>query len=181
MIYIFLDNDGVVNSLSKKPPKQNTGWLGAWSRVFVESSRGKSWPMLWSHELIAQLELLNQRDDVQFVVLSTWRQAAKDTVFPLMGLNTEGWPVLDAENVSDSYTGGWMTKSSKWWKLTEVEDFVHDKPAEDRFVWLDDDLRYEDGAHKFASTGHDFLLVAPEQTHGLTQTHIDRILKFINN
>lgn len=174
MFYVFLDMDGVINAISKKPPVQNTGWAGEWKTEKVEG-----WDILWSTELIDHLNFLNTLEDVQIVVLSTWRTKAVEHLFPAFGLEAkEDWVVLDPDGVSHGYAGGWRF-NTQWWKLTEVQNFVDDHHG-DRFIWLDDDINLSAAALDYVENHSEILAIAPQSAHGLTSGHVKAIMDFIN-
>lgn len=174
MFYVFLDVDGVINAISTKPPVQNTGWTGEWKTEKVEG-----WNILWSTELIEHLNFLNTLDDVQIVVLSTWRRRAVDHLFPVVGLKAkEDWVVLNDVEDGHGYTGGWGSMG-KWWKLDEVRDFVDAHP-EDKFIWLDDDIGWDKTAREYVENHPEILAISPQTPHGLTSGHVKAIMDFIN-
>ncbi len=175
---IYIDVDGVINSLSRSAPKQNTQWLGEWKSEYVKV-HGSKYMILWSTELIHQLNLLDKRDDVEFIFLTTWQDSATTILAPLTGLNALNWKVLYPEHEDDIYD----TKT--WWKLTaiknDLEDMVEDDIDYDQVVWIDDDLQYDKSSLDWAKTQEkDFLLVPPISVLGLTQKQISVIIDFID-
>lgn len=172
MTTIYLDVDGVLNSLSKNPPKKMTGWEGDWNKVKVTISDGNSYPILWAEELIQALNDLDSREDVTFKWLTTWQDDAVSSLSPVIGLGAD-WEVLHGDNVYHSFT-------EDWWKLKAIREDI-DKTQPERVVWIDDDITYDKKTWSFLQEKGDTLYsVAPVSTLGVTKKQINGILEFIN-
>lgn len=170
---IYIDVDGVINSLSRKPPKNSTNWHGTWRQKNVQLHGGK-YVILWSTELVEAINALDTRDDVEFVFLTTWQESATTILSPLTGLNSLYWDVLHplTEDAEDDLVN--------WWKLDTIkEDLEIRKP--DQFIWLDDDIAYDLKAQDWLSTLEtDVLAIAPVSVLGITKKQIDVIINFID-
>lgn len=167
---IYLDIDGVINSLSKSAPKMNTQWLGEWGQEKVIG-----YPILWSLELIDHLNDIAIKEDVQFVILSTWQDHAINDLAPVVNLNaTDTWDVLYPENQEDLYSF-----QNGWWKLHAIKKDV-ELYNPDKIIWLDDDISFESPAIKWITEQAEKILsICPYSTHGLTKKHIHDIINFI--
>ena len=163
---IYIDMDGVLNAISTKPPKQNTQWYGDWNTATV-----KGYPILWSTELIAELNTLSERGDVQFIVLSTWREEALTVLAPVLGLNTHGWDFIHVPDTS-------MFVYSAWWKLEEIQTHLEESKPE-KAVWIDDDILYYQPAMDWGYSVSNLKIVCPHTPHGLSKPHLSGIIKFL--
>lgn len=164
---IYLDIDGVINARSRKPPKQNTGWLGDWKQETI-----MGYPILWSIELIERLNALADREDVQIKWLTTWQEQAISDFTPGTGINGAEWPYFSAtENDLFSYR--------YWWKLTAIARDV-DETKPEKVVWIDDELPNQFLAQAWLSENISTILgIGPESTHGLSAKHLWQIEKFL--
>jgi hypothetical protein len=170
---IYIDIDGVINSLSRKPPKNNTNWHGTW-RQKIANVHGGKYVILWSTELIEALNMLDTRDNVEFVFLTTWQESATTIFSPLTGLNSLYWDVLHPEDPDD------IEDFTNWWKLDMIKKDLETR-EHDQFIWIDDDLEYEREAKYWLSTlEKDVLAIAPVSVLGITKKQIDVIINFID-
>lgn len=179
----YLDVDGVINAFSSKAPTTNTEWCGEWSEgvAEVENAGGfggwatgptySQYRMFWSHELIHRINKIAQYDSVNIIWLTTWADDAPKTISPLMGLDGQNWEVLK---------GGDPMDMQNWWKFKLIREHV-EQTKPDKIIWTDDDLGYEHDARIWVRLSKNVLGITPNSSHGLTKTHINSILYFINN
>lgn len=172
MTTIYLDVDGVLNSLSKNPPKSMTNWTGEWCKERVTISDGSTYPILWATELIDSLNTLAAREDVTFKWLTTWQDDAVNYLAPVLGLGSD-WTVLHGNNVYHSL-------SEDWWKLKAISHDIEDTQPE-KVVWIDDDIRYDKKTWTFLmNQGETIHAVSPVPVLGVTKKQVDGILEFID-
>jgi hypothetical protein len=168
MINIYMDFDGVINAMSGRAPKSNTGWP-KW-----ELAKVTGFPILWSPTLIEFIHLLDVRPDVTIKWLTSWCEDAPKELSPLLGIGAD-WPVLGTL-FDTEHRGGLETH---WWKLEYLlRDVEETKP--DKIVWLDDDIVYDRWAAVYTRDTANLLAITPNTHHGLTVRHINDINTFIN-
>jgi hypothetical protein len=144
---LLLDVDGVLNPIGGGPPPGYTRDDSNGFRV-TWSARHR----MWLRELAKYYEM---------VWATTWEHKANEAFAPLLGL-----PQLDVIEFTSKRQG-------ETWKLTDVKDFVGDRPCS----WIDDDL-YND-AHAWADNrGIPTLLIRPMSSVGLTQAHVSDLEEF---
>ena len=165
---IYLDVDGVINAISGNPPKANTQWTGEWSKEKIED-----WWILWSHELVENINLLAARDDVTVKWLTTWQELAPKELCPVTGIQGQSWEVLYGDIHSHGYMG------ADWWKLDAIQEDL-DKERPDKAVWIDDDIYMFRRAMDWAENHPEIRVVCPTMAHGVTKKHINGIIEFIN-
>lgn len=172
--YILLDIDGVVNALSDKPPRQNTGWLGSWSTNSV-MAKTRAYKILSSDELVDNLNRIVRKPGVEAVVASTWQNLALTNLFPAVGLSfpQEAVQVFQKENQAT----GWGYESSNAdgfsWKLDNLKTLVASSDPEDTFFWLDDDIRYHRQSMEYLRVETRIKAISPDMLHGLTRKNIE--------
>lgn len=165
---VYLDVDGVINAVSGKPPRQNTGWEGEWSREEV-----MRFFILWSHELVDGLNELALRDDVTVKWLTTWQELAPKELCPVTGIQGQSWEVLYGDLESHGYM------DHRWWKLDAIqEDF--DKEQPDKAVWIDDDIFMYRDAMDWTENHPEIHVVCPTMAHGVTKKQFNGIIEFID-
>lgn len=164
MNYLILDCDGVVSSTFSRPPREYTGWNGAWTAYRID---GQS--VLWSHELVAALRRLNERDDLTILWNTDWQaginefaRVARLPVFDYLPATIE-----DIETVSP------------WWKVPLVQSIYSYNPNS-KIVWADDGIPFNAEARAFVNGKENLLAVAPDTNFGLTKAHIKIIEDFLN-
>lgn len=167
---IYLDVDGVLNALSfTNPPKDVVGWDEWESKVVAGFS------IQYSPQLIAELNLLSERDDVEFVWLTTWREMAGELIAPALGLKGENWVYLTDGKSAGGYSyNSWVV----WWKLITIQEHVTNSHT--NFVWIDDDLFMNPDALSWVRGFKNGMSICPRPTHGLTRDDVSAILRFIN-
>ena len=164
---IYLDLDGVINALSRKPPRQNTQWLGEWKQETIEG-----YPILWSVELVENLNTLAEREDVQFVFLTTWRELASTSFGPQVGLKCGDWEFIDESDDK-------LMDTQRWWKLDRIAEHI-EKTKPEKVVWIDDDLAWDAKAHLWLSKQSNVIGISPMRVHGLAKKHLWMITNFLD-
>jgi hypothetical protein len=164
---IYLDVDGVLNAVSKKHPSISaTGW-DKW-----ETAPVNGWPILWSPELIAELNELAARDDVTFKWLTTWTDDAAKVLSPAIGINGQEWEVLHGDQHA------WGGKRG-WWKLEAIQkDILETMPGQ--FIWIDDDISAEREAIDWVTGRDNGYAISPFTSWGLTREHLTEIQALID-
>jgi hypothetical protein len=171
---IYLDIDGVINSLSRNPPRQNTGWPGEWKQEIVTVDRERYF-ILWSVDLINFLNIIDTIENVEFIFLTTWEDSATTVFAPLVGLNALNWRILHPEHEDDIYD------AKNWWKLTAIKNDLANNEF-DQVIWIDDDIAFDPASQIWAENYEkDILVISPYSTHGITRKQISVIINFINN
>lgn len=176
---IYIDVDGVINVLSKRPPRSMTGWEGDWSREPVTTLGGDTWPIHWSHELVDHLNALADREDVTIKWLTTWEHSAPRKLSPVVGINGENWEVLEKTYETKL---GWHSTPLGWWKFDLIRYDIRVADVE-KFVWIDDDLSYYREAalwSKDLEAKGTALAISPSTNLGMTKQDIDDIIEFID-
>lgn len=166
---IYIDVDGVINAVSGKAPKQNTGWLGEWKQ---ESIAG--YPILWSTELIDRLNALDAREDVEFIWLTTWRSLAPQVLSEAIGLNGQDWDYVDAPDED-------LENLNHWWKLAAIRRKRKLRHVDvSKSVWIDDDIYYESAASAWVrDEWPNLLAISPNSYHGITRKQMESIEEFL--
>jgi hypothetical protein len=164
MSTIYLDVDGVINAVSKNSPALKiTGWQ-KWATKKISG-----WQILYSPELIDELNRLAELPSVTFKWLTTWEDEAANELSPATGLNGQEWEVLHGDQHA------WHGRD--WWKLQAIREDVASN--NDRFIWVDDDISAEPEALNWVKSEGGGLVISPNTTHGLTRSHIEKISRFI--
>ena len=186
---IFLDIDGVINAMSSGYPKQNTGWRewdtayvsfkevpSSTSALLVNAEPKNGFRITYSPELLRELEALAARPDVDIVWLTTWCNDARTHLCPAVGLAGDKWDVLGREEMEyDPWS------RAHWWKCIAARKFWELGSRDgQKFVWLDDDLKYQrDAAEWLREIGGSALAISPNSLHGLSVKHLEQIKSFI--
>ena len=168
MVTVYLDVDGVINAVSNNPPRVNTQWSGDWSKTEV-----LGFPILYSHELVQNLNELAEREDVTIKWLTTWQERAAQDLSPLIGIDGQDWEVMYGD-INDH----WFT-TGRWWKLDAIREDI-EKTSPDKVVWIDDDLGYDRNAQEWLRYRSDIHVVSPIMQHGVTKKQFSGIIEFIN-
>ncbi|TFD28667.1 hypothetical protein [Cryobacterium lyxosi] len=172
---LYLDVDGTVSPIGTSPP-QGSGWA-EWG-----SGRAFGFHVIWAPGLIAELNLITARDDVQPVWLTSWEDYAASDLAPVTGLHAGDWPVLPLrERNMDS-------GSMKLHALVEdVESQNRAGNHIDRIVWLDDMCDEEDEWEQddeprpelTVRLGIPVLRLRPLTNIGLTPDHMAQVRAFL--
>lgn len=172
VVIVYIDVDGVINSLGIAPFKELSGWHGDWSEAPVEDLR-----ILWSRELIEALNRLSALEHVIFKWVTTWEEDTR--ILPdLMGLNSQGWDVIKAFSKADHHS-----RANGWWKFQAIQrDFVAEQPA--KIVWIDDELVKDLGSRIWIEALNDIgqgFGISPEGHVGLTRADMEQLEAMISN
>lgn len=155
---VFLDVDGVVNAVHFQTPP---GW--EWPDEATVGANG--FGIRYSPTLVARLNALAARPNVQMHWLTTWEHDARTELSPKIGLDGEHWPVIGTElHYSNELGDG-------WWKWHAIRDFV-DENQPTRVIWIDDDLTYDRKAMEWLAAHHEVFWVCPKTHRGLTPSEM---------
>lgn len=128
---IFLDVDGVLNAVTKKPdPSQWPEWRDAECMGFT---------IRYAPEVGRRLGALAALPGVELRWLTTWEHDANEWIAPLFD-----WPkalVMERHDI-EAHRSGLLVATSGWWKFDEVKALHEEDPVP--FVWIDDDLGFAD-------------------------------------
>jgi hypothetical protein len=163
MIDIYYDIDGCINAFSNKPPRANTFWKGEWDSAKIEGL-----PILWSKELVDEINALDARSDVRSIWLTDWQELAASDFAPQTGIHGVSWPVLTGD-----------VQSYPWWKLEAIQTSI-EQGNPDKIVWIDDNLKYSKEVVAWLKDHPEIHTVTPQPNHGVTKKQISGIIEFIN-
>lgn len=161
---LLLDIDGTINAFSGRPPKRNTHWTGDWSREKVAGE----W-VLWSHELVEALTQLSSRDNLRIVWLTDWRRMALEFGAAV------GLPEFDYIDATEDEV---KPDAADWWKLPHAKKSWLDSS---KVVWLDDGIQYHPKSHWWELGRDRLLTISPNQYHGLTRKHMEKVNEFLDS
>ena len=173
---LYLDVDGKVSPIGTGPP-QDSGWA-AWG-----SGRAFGFDVIWATGLIAELNSITARHDVQPVWLTSWETYVASDLAPVTGLNAGDWPVLKVRGRNPDH-GSVKLQAL----LEDVEQQNRVGNHVDRIVWLDDmcdndDEWEEDHEPRPDLTvilGIPVLRLRPLLKIGLTPDHMTQVRDFIS-
>jgi hypothetical protein len=157
---IFLDIDGVLNSVKS-----------------MTESDDRKWSDEPSIENIGWLNLIIEKTDAKIVISSTWRHGNHaslfDRYFHALGIIGE---VIDITPRLDSYRGAeikcWLIEhASKIVKYKDSQWCIYKEPIES-FVIIDDDSDMEDLIEN---------LVLVDNKTGLSKENAEKAIKILNN
>lgn len=160
---IYWDVDGCINAFSNKPPRANTFWKGEWDSAKIEGL-----PILWSKELVDEINKLDERSDVQSVWLTDWMDLAHKSLVPATDIKGSDWKVLTGD-----------VHEYPWWKLAAIQTHI-EETAPDKIVWIDDNLKYSKEVVAWLKENPQIYTVIPQSCHGVTKNQINGIIEFIN-
>lgn len=169
----YFDIDGVFNAvntpqLAQVPQHDATGWLGQWKNSYIPAHHFESLPdywgdkfhLCWSTELVEELNRLANREEVEVVWATTWRNLAPTVFSPETGINGQDWRFLHAT---------WnRIEANPWWKHELVMADIAANPV-DKFVWVDDDLALFPEAVEWAQSIPGSKVIIPSPVTGLTR------------
>lgn len=175
---IYLDVDGVLNAVTRQTP-EGTGWE-MWEKVGVNG-----YTITYAPELVAALNEIAERDDVEIVWLTTWQGNAASMISPAIGLDGQQWRVVDNP---DTDPHGFATQQNYgyWWKVNVFQDDLfnrveRDTPLPEKIIWIDDDLSmFGQAVRWFDALETKTLGISPFTVQGLTQHDVCAIIDFIN-
>jgi hypothetical protein len=138
---------------------------------WTDWAEGIAWgyKVFWARDLIAELNELTARADVQPVWLTSWEGAAATHLSAVIGLNGADWPVLTL----GSFVTGWPKLDALRSDLAEQETAGN---RIDQVIWLDDDIRRHRTASNWAKTAPiPTRLISPQRGVGITRKHIETV------
>lgn len=170
---LFFDVDGVFNALPWKHTDLvgETGWQ-TWEKVKVNG-----FTITYSPELVAAVNTIAARDDVEVHWLTTWCDKAASMIAPALGINGVDWPVIGTDADVDHKS------LHRWWKfdLLRTELFEDESPV----VWVDDDMLSAAAQvfnlYSWSNERADLLQICPDIELGITRAHIEEIVKFLDD
>lgn len=168
--HLFLDVDGVFNAFGNQYFKDKDLW-GDLTTVNVNR-----FPITFSATLVARINALAERDDVEVYWLTTWAEDAANDLSPALGINGKEWPVAGRPPFRE--------KDGVWWKLTAIRGYVEDViPAGDQVVWVDDDFIVDTEAKEWwqesLAAGQKMLCISPQTHLGITPDEMEKIETFV--
>lgn len=159
-VRILLDVDGVLNAVDIWDPPDWDNWL-------IKECNGFN--ILHSLDMGERIAELNAVDGVEILWLTTWELEANKWIAPLFG-----WPNFYLAGQRDFST----MERWNWWKFP-LAKALWDKD-QTPFVWLDDDLKWEQPALDWLDeVGDDALGISPDTNAGLTVAHMEQIEQFV--
>lgn len=179
--HVYLDVDGVINALGSTKFLDKWGWshdsLVRKNLSLSDEKDKRIFPIRVSSELVARLNALAERGDVQMHWLTTWQQDAPGVLCPEFDINGRDWTVHYFTDVM----GEWFSDTSGWWKLLIMREQYHTLPEGDRLVWLDDELRSSRHAREFifACDRSRLIAIGPVSQNGLSREGMDVIEEFV--
>lgn len=174
----LLDVDGVLNAATSTPDA--TAWP-TW-RTGKAKAAGSKWPITWAPPVVKAVRRIHATGTVDIRWLTTWEDAANDSLAPLLGLPE--LPVASRVRGGDSgrsprgFTQTREGARSGWWKFDVAQRILDPAPYRP-LIWTDDDLSWEPDARAWAEQRPSpTLLVAPATDVGLTAEHLEAIEEF---
>lgn len=171
---IYLGATDVV--LNADTPDAGSGW-DIWNSAFLGDNA-----YFYSPQLIAALNDLNAREDIEFRWLTSWDREARDLISPAIGLEGEGWRIVERQEPTGSRK---LSKSSLeyWWKLDAFKADIMAAPIK-RLIWIDPDIddhenEIDNWMDPYGVLEENRLYITPGR-HGLTADHIKQIYQFLD-
>ncbi|HJV98549.1 MAG TPA: HAD domain-containing protein [Arthrobacter sp.] len=162
-VTVYMDVDGVICPFG---PAGRSEWGTEWCHADAGLL-----PVAYAQELVDGLNALAEAQDVRFVWLTSWEEMAPEYLCPAIGLDGARWPYLTA--------GGGNTGEG-WWKLAALQADL-ERGNRKRVVWIDDQLRFEREAQRWARfLGARILLVSPDPRTGISPTELDSVGAFVS-
>jgi hypothetical protein len=151
----FLDIDGIVNAagLDLPPHLVRTD----------ATTAGTKWPIHYSPEVVAFINMVHRGGLAEVRWLTTWGQDARTSFAPAVGL--------------DEFFAYDMYDSEDWWKAEIVAASVADEKRP--FVWTDDDITADD-IERLTTFGHPAATIPPITSHGLVASDLLKVLQFLS-
>ncbi|HEY8753250.1 MAG TPA: HAD domain-containing protein [Arthrobacter sp.] len=161
-VTLYLDVDGVVCPFGAKG---QTPWGSGW-----KLANAGMLEVAYAGQLVDGLNRLSRQSGVRFVWLTSWEEMAAEYLCPAIGLAGGDWACLTGEG------GG---TGENWWKLAALQaDLLANTP--DAVVWVDDQLRYEEEALKWAGfLGPRILTVSPDPRRGISPVELAAVIAFV--
>lgn len=190
-LFLVYDFDGVFNSMNRSGTFKKTFYnpshrqkhpnphYDKLQEKFAASHRKtpKSYELSWSDELINDSNKISNRDDVQVLWLTTWRQHMKD-VSDRLGFSYARNPLYVEWGV-DEYSPNHFVKIDGF--LDFFKDFNNDSVG---VVWADDvvhksaDFVYKDVKKVSGLTDKNLLLLCPDEWYGISRSEWDSVKTF---
>lgn len=177
---IYLDVDGVLNAVNYDAP-EGTGWSDTgWHYLHYVNG----YPFLYHEDVIARLNAIAARDDVEVRWLTTWLDQAGQILPEIIGINGRDWlPIGDQHYARHHHT----RQALGWWKHDAIIEDLASLPKGERvrIVWIDDDIKVFPKTMVLdlieESNPHVRMMnVSPRTETGLTSTHMEAIESFID-
>lgn len=150
-VTLFLDVDGVLS-----PCPASSGAWRDWRRIEC------GFHCYLSQQMADALAAI----DAERVWLTTWEGLANDVLCPALG-----WDILKVVDRKQH-------AEEPWWKLNAIT--AHIEAGGGPFIWVDDDIAYED--HVKPSVDGcpvPYLLISPDTAVGITKKHIKAMTEFV--
>jgi hypothetical protein len=153
---VYLDVDGVLNAVCHTPD------LDVWpDYTSIRSVGGR---MCYSPSVTRIIADWHESEIAEVLWLTTWEDMAQDMA-PEVGLPHFG--VAGTRRDFDDFMG--------WWKLGVVQRDVATDPGRP-FVWIDDDLYYDEDAVRWLNDlATPFLAITPRVSYGLRRDELEGI------
>lgn len=175
---MLLDIDGVLNAMSKEPPR-NVWPVEAWQRAKIPSSDGIEYPFMWAKPVVEWLNRLHDSGDVEIRWHTTWQHEAL-TVGEVLGLPV--FRVHDCPEFVEGQANGSALVARllreglpRWWKYPAAERVLSDEGC--RMIWIDDDINYQLtlGVRRTLRATYNVEFVSPNERTGLTTKHMLKV------
>lgn len=178
---VLIDVDGVINALSHHPEKK---W--GWTPSSIRRKWIMGYPIRWSSDFLESLTRLHEQEDVEIFWLTTWLDEAVNELSHHAEFEAgKVWTVLghepyQRENPFSRGKPGLPQNVNDWWKLDAAQE--HFVARQNRFVWIDDDLKDNGPARDWASSlqAGSNLLVAPDPLTGVDRALFESIVEWID-
>lgn len=158
--YMLLDVDGVLNV-----------WPYPLDREGHVQIEVLGYPIWYQPAVIERINALADRVELRW--LTTWRDRARDSLAPAVGLID--FPIVD----HDIHQRDRHPRPLDWWKMDAAEDLLAD--TDRPVIWCDDDMDEHLQQEITRRYGADRLcLVQPRTTPGLTLEMLDVIEAFVD-
>lgn len=164
----LLDVDGVLNAATSRP--SYLVWPD-WTYVTART-QGIDWPIWYSPTVIRFIRHVQDSGSAEVRWLTTWENDANGQLAERLGL-----PSCSVAGCASPHACGDVSCGA-WWKWCAARAVQAAEPGRP-VVWTDDDLRYEQGAKRWAEK-HGVLAIAPETHTGLTPAHLSAIAAYLN-
>lgn len=186
-IVIFLDFDGVINSISSFSSNDNKKTIYQKNPTFDEEI--KKWgniasnfipefyPITYSPSIVNEINKISQLKNVKIVWLTTWRE---NVAAPLkkIGIDTTDHSFLPWDNNGGSF----VFSPHIWGKAVELKNFI-DETKMFKIVWVDDEAAARIIKYKFIDEEFfqkdKMLSISPFES-GIDDKDITLIKNFIN-
>lgn len=174
----LLDVDGVLNAATRTPD------AAAWPtwRTGRATAAGGQWHITWAPPVVETIRRIHRAGVVDVLWLTTWEEAANESLGPLLGLPE--LPVASrlrpggSGRAAHGFVATRAGAGNRWWKLDVAQQILDGEPLRP-LIWTDDDLSWEPGARAWAEQRPSpTLLIAPATDVGLTAEHLAAIEAF---